>query len=58
MGNVGFLLSHYRGIGPHLELKWEVVLLLELWLEMGFLVSCDGELGDPLELHQVIKASP
>ena len=55
---MGFLSSHYRGIGPHLELKWEVVLLLELWLEMGFLVSCDGELGDPLELHQVIKASP
>lgn len=23
-GTSGFLLSHYRGIGPHLELQWEI----------------------------------
>ena len=52
-GNSGFLLSHCRGIGPHLDLMQGPGFHFEMWLLLrnsGLLSSCDGELGDPLEL--------
>ena len=44
-GTSGFLLSHYRGIGPHLELRRETQT------RVFFPLSCDRYLGEPLELH-------
>ena len=57
MGNLGFLLSHCRGIGPHLKLRWGT--RGSCWVEVrnsGFFSSCDGELGDPFELKQVSQS--
>ena len=47
--NVGFLLRHCSGKGPHLALRGELRGFSRVVAgSLGFLLSCDGDLRDPL----------
>ena len=49
--NSGFISCHSRGIGPHLELKWETRVSSQAVMgNLVFLSSCDGDLGFPVKL--------
>ena len=52
-GNVGFLSRLCSGKGPHLALRGESPGFSRVAAgNLGFLLSCDGELRDPLVLPQ------
>ena len=56
-GNIGFLTSQHRGIGPDLEMMWGTRAPSQVMAgDSGFLSSGDWNLGEPLDLHKCCQA--
>ena len=56
-GNIEFLTSQHRGIGPDLEMMWGTRAPSQVMAgDSGFLSSGDWNLGEPLDLHKCCQA--
>ena len=53
---LGFLSTRSRGISPHFKTRWATQGPSQVAVgNSGFLSSCDGYLGEPLELQKGVK---